>query len=168
MAVELGRFITEQLSRLPENHPDRPFISALHSTLSAYTECAAPAAQVSEPVLSPQPEATAPVTVSPSEAHERERVTFSGRVGATPTYRTTTKGRFLARIPVAEHLEGQETPVWHTVFAFDDRARKLRDQGLAKGAPVEIVGYKHQRQAKGRDGATKLVEDIYAVAVRTH
>jgi len=35
MAVELGRFITEQLARLPQDHPDRPFLAALHSTVDA-------------------------------------------------------------------------------------------------------------------------------------
>jgi len=96
----------------------------------------------------------------------KERVQFSGRVGAAPSYRTTAKGRFLARFPVAEHTGSEDQATWHTVFAFDDRARRLQQKGLAKGAAVVVVGYTHQREAKGRDGKTKQVEDIYAVAVR--
>jgi len=175
MAVELRRFITEQLARLPEHHPDRPFLSALQGAVSAYAERAAPPATAAGIATLPQAEAevtpdagAAAPPLQPGERQEQERVTFAGRVGTAPAYQTTTKGRFIARFSVAEHVEGQEKPIWHTVFAFDDRARKLREKGLARGAPVEVVGYKHERQIKGRDGKTKVAEDIYAVAVRTH
>lgn len=36
MAVELGRFIAEQLKTLPINHPDRKFIEGMHKATASY------------------------------------------------------------------------------------------------------------------------------------
>lgn len=100
-----------------------------------------------------------------TESPEQERLTLFGRVGATPSFRTTPKGKLVARFPLAVHGEENRTS-WHTVLAFGDRAEKLRD-ALKKGQAVEIVGYRHTRESRTRDGQPKVVEEIYAVAVKT-
>lgn len=163
MAIELQRFLTDQLARLPADHPDRRFLAGLASTVTAYTERPETAAAVVT-----APPATPVAGEQPVPAERQERVRLAGRVGAQPQYHTTGKGRFLVRFPLAEHVPEQEEPVWHTIFVFAERARRLQEKGLARGDAVEVVGYRHRRLLTRRDGVTKEVEDIYAVAVRSH
>lgn len=98
---------------------------------------------------------------------ETPRVTLAGRVGAEPRFRTTQQnGRLIGRFPIAVH-EDPLTTRWFTVLAFDDRAKRLQEKGLVKGQPVEIVGYLHTREGRTRRGDTRIVEEIYAAAIRT-
>jgi hypothetical protein len=167
MAAELSRFIQEQLARLPEDHLDRSFLTGLQATVEAYTRRAGPPAVDPEAIWHPPTEPER-LPASPTEPREtQQRVRFTGYIGLTPEFRPTPKGRFLLRLVVAEHVEGEERARWRHVFAFDERARKLQKKGLAIGDAVEIIGYKHERQVKGRDGTTRTLEDIYAVAVKT-
>lgn len=100
-----------------------------------------------------------------AEPEGHPRITVYGRVGAGPTFRTTVKGAFVGRFPLAERNEDQTT-TWRNVLAFGDRALILQAGGVAKGQQVEVVGYLHTRQARTRSGPSKLVEEIYAVAIR--
>lgn len=40
MAVELGKFVADLLNRLPDNHPDRDFISGTSTLVDAYNKVA--------------------------------------------------------------------------------------------------------------------------------
>jgi hypothetical protein len=157
MATELGKFFSDQLARLPQDHPDRRFLEGLATSVAAYNERTTPGVTPTEPTERP---------VS-TERETQERVRFSGRLGAPPVFRTTAKGRFVARLAVAERMEGEEKPTWHTVFAFDERARRLQAKGLSRGAAVEVIGYEHVRTGKTREGKPKTVTEIYAVGLRT-
>jgi len=133
--------------------------------------------------LTPQGEVTlflasaTPVEQTPEEAppsirtqeptpsrEERERVTLVGRVGAVPAFRTTPKGILIARFPLAVR-ESENKTTWHTVLAFGARAAKLQES-VKKGDAVEVIGYKHLREAKTREGKGKTVEEVYAVVVK--
>lgn len=98
-------------------------------------------------------------------AHERERVVISGRIGRPPVVGTTPKGQPKLTFQVAEHPTPDDT-VWHHVVAFGGRAEQLRGT-LRGGEPVEVVGYRHERVVRGRDGQPKTVAEIYATAVRS-
>jgi hypothetical protein len=74
-------------------------------------------------------QAAAPLSPAPREsatheAPEKERVTFAGRLGTDPRFRTTPKGTLVAELLVGVH-EDDETTIWKKVVAFDERARKL-------------------------------------------
>jgi hypothetical protein len=103
-----------------------------------------------------------PSDVSPAET--QERVAMSGRVGTAPTFRTTPRGVRIGRFKLAEHDESGST-AWHTVIAFGTRADQLEREPLGKGDSVEVVGYRHERQAMQRGVSTTVVE-VYATAIR--
>lgn len=100
----------------------------------------------------------------PKSDEQKERLTVLGRVGATPSFRTSPKGTLIARFPVAVH-EAENKTTWHTVLAFGERAEKLKES-LEKGGQVEVVGYRHFREARTRNGQPKTVEELYAVVVK--
>lgn len=101
----------------------------------------------------------------PSKAQEaKERLALLGRVGATPSFRTTPKGTLVARFPLAVH-EAENKTTWHTILAFGERAEKLKES-LEKGNQVEVIGYRHTREARTKDGRTKTVEEIYGVVFK--
>ncbi|MFD9978179.1 single-stranded DNA-binding protein [Streptomyces sp. NPDC059017] len=99
---------------------------------------------------------------------EAKRIKLTGRLGRTPTFRRTANGKYVGKFPLAVHMETGET-VWRDVLAFGDRASALeqRVEGgqLGKGHEVEVVGYPHTREYKGRDGTPKTAQEIYLVAV---
>jgi single-strand DNA-binding protein len=115
-----------------------------------------------EELVSPEIDASLPLPDSPQE--RQSRVTLFGRVGAGPRFRTTPKGRLVASFPLAVR-ESEEQTTWHTIVAFDKRAEQVRES-LAKGQALEVIGYLHQRERQLRDGRTKRIEQIYAVAIR--
>jgi hypothetical protein len=94
---------------------------------------------------------------------EQERLTLSGRAGADPAFRLTSKGTLVGRFPLAIH-HPDNTTTWEQVIAFNTRAEKLKDT-LHKGDAVEVVGYMHEREGKGRDGQLKTIRELYAVTV---
>jgi single-stranded DNA-binding protein len=98
------------------------------------------------------------------QAEKANRVMLTGRLGRNVYLRTTATGRVIGRVPLAVH-RGEETD-WHVILFFDEKAQKAAEQ-LAKGQLVNVVGYKHYREIKGKDGNTKQVEEIYAVDVPT-
>ena len=101
-----------------------------------------------------------------AEAREQQRVQLSGRLGQNPTLRTTPTGVLVARFPLGvKDAADATTTTWHTVLAFRDRAAHVRDQ-LKKGDPVQVIGYRHRRELRRRDGTTRPVEEIYATAIR--
>lgn len=166
MAAELGRFINEQLTRLPADHPDRRFLAALAQTVTAYAD-----REVVPPAVEPSVEAANPAEVSPTPrphqaaepgTEQRERVHLVGNVGAAPSFRTTPRGRFIVQFPLGVH-EAESTS-WYTVLAFDERGKRLREKGLSRGQAVEVIGYPHPRTT--RTGTT--VAEVYAVTVITH
>ncbi len=52
MAVELGTFISEQLKKLPSNHPDRPFLDGMRQVTQSYIQ------HLENPVIGPEPQTT--------------------------------------------------------------------------------------------------------------
>ncbi|HEX2987915.1 MAG TPA: hypothetical protein VHS06_07065 [Chloroflexota bacterium] len=85
-----------------------------------------------------------------------------------PAFAPAPRGTLVGRFPLAVHRD-DGTTVWHAVLAFGDRAKLLQhrsDAGeLAKGQEVSLIGYEHTRAQPTRDGGTKSVTEIYAVAV---
>lgn len=122
-------------------------------------EPAVPESQDTAVEVQPAPESKAS---EPQQAKERRAL--MGRVGATPSFRTTPKGTLVARFPLAVHEENNTT-TWHTILAFGERAEKLKES-LKKGDAVEVIGYKHVRDTKTRDGKTKTIEEIYGVVFK--
>ena len=120
-------------------------------------------APIRPPAESPILEATAPANQELTPPPEKRRVVLTGRVGATPAFRTTPKGQTIAQFPLGVHPAPDVTE-WHTILAFGERAEQLRGT-LTKGEPVEVIGYQHERTIKSRNGQTKLVTEIYATAV---
>ncbi|MEU6064048.1 single-stranded DNA-binding protein [Streptomyces sp. NPDC047082] len=100
---------------------------------------------------------------------EPERVKLTGRLGRTPTFRTTANGKFIGKFSLAVHTEDGETK-WHDVLAFGDRAASLQKRveagQLNKGNEIEVVGYPHTREYTGRDGTPKSAQEIYSVAIK--
>lgn len=144
--------LTDPWPRLPDTVPViEPVVATFEPTLPANqprpTEAAPP-----EPA---QPEAP--------QAKERERITVAGRVGQAPTIRTTPKGTLVAKFPLGEHTDEGRT-LWHTVLAFQKRAEQVRDS-IHRGDAVEVIGYRHTREAPGRDGPRTIAE-IYATVVK--
>lgn len=117
-----------------------------------------PAKPQQEPPVPAQPE-------QPKSAESPPRQTIVGRVGAEPRTRTTPKGTLVLKFPLAEHVAEDKT-IWHTILAFGARAEKLKES-VKRGDAVEVIGYLHQREVKGRDGNTRTVEEIYATAVKS-
>ncbi|MBE0610051.1 MAG: single-stranded DNA-binding protein [Dehalococcoidia bacterium] len=101
-------------------------------------------------------------STSPTES-EQERLTIAGRVGAVPSFRTTSNGVVLARFPIAI-LGDDDKTTWETVVAFGKRAEALRG-AIQKGQRIEVVGYAHEREFQARGGSLKKVREIYAAAI---
>ncbi len=112
--------------------------------------------------LDPSPAPTPPSLTTDDD--KQERVTLQGRVGRMPALRTTRTGKTVAQFPLAVRDE-QNNTTWHTIVAFDERAKKLQE-AVKKGDPVQVIGYKHVKEQQGKDGKLKRVEEIYAVVVK--
>lgn len=108
--------------------------------------------------------------VQKSEVKEADakRVKLVGRLGRTPTFRTTAAGKLVGKFPLAVHLENGETE-WHDILSFGDRAatlqKRVQADELGKGNEVEVVGYRYEREYKARNGETKKAREINSVAV---
>jgi hypothetical protein len=100
-----------------------------------------------------------------NEHEQRERLTLSGRVGQNPRFKTTQKGTLVAQFPIAVRDDDQQT-TWHRVVAFGDRAEKVRET-VQRGQAVEVVGYRHTRTSRARDGKETTIEEVYATVIRT-
>jgi hypothetical protein len=96
---------------------------------------------------------------------KQQRITIAGRVGKAPHLRTTNSGRVVASFPVAVHND-DGTTTWHTVVAFDARAKKLQET-VASGQSIEVIGYLHEREAKTKGGNSKMVQEVYAAVVKS-
>ncbi|WP_405626157.1 single-stranded DNA-binding protein [Streptomyces sp. NBC_00016] len=103
----------------------------------------------------PQKEQGAKEEAEASEA-ERQRVKLVGRLGRTPTVRETANGKLVGKFPLAVHLDDGTTR-WHNILAFGERAAALKTRAeageLVKGNEIEVVGYLHEREYQGKDGA---------------
>ncbi len=144
----------------------------------------APAAQVTEPPSTPPspteqrttpdarpaPVLDDPVTPEggirpglPETGEDQGRVRFGGRLGTDVRFRETKRGVLVAAFPVAVITDDGATR-WEQVIAFNERAAQLRAaDGPSKGRYVEVIGYRHIRHQKGRDGRVRRVEEVYAV-----
>ena len=113
-------------------------------------------------------EASPPPSPQAAERQEQqERVQLAGRLGTDVRYRTTKSGKLIAKFPLAIK-EDDGTTTWKDVLLFGERAGRLREGNApTKGQFVEVVGYAHEREVKGKDGTTRTVSDIYAVVVKT-
>lgn len=100
------------------------------------------------------------------EQQEQPRVDLRGRVGRDPFVRRTPRGTLLARFPLAVQEEGQEKTIWHQILSFGERAARVQET-VKQGQKVTVVGYPHQREVPQKDGSVKIVEEIYAVVVKS-
>ncbi|MGW2954816.1 single-stranded DNA-binding protein [Streptomyces eurythermus] len=169
----------EKPVRMPGAWPDeRPMIQRVGNpvTAASRSEVAPPQAPQSADVASDDdPLATARRIRSQDQAQqeageaERERVKLTGRLGRTPTFRTTASGKLVGKFSLAVHTEDGQT-TWHDVLAFGDRAAALQKRveagQLNKGNEIEVVGYPHTREYTGRDGTAKTAQEIYLAAVK--
>jgi primosomal replication protein N len=184
MAVELDHFLTEQLARLPEDHPDRPFVAALAQTVVAFVARTTPTAVVElwptppeAELLTPPPTETddsTPVQVADAEqtteSAERERVVLRGRLGKRVRFSTTPRGVPRAEFNLATHHEdaatGGEVTVWRTVLAFRAVADALAHAQPHQGQYAEVIGYRQTDQRRSKDGQAKTVERVIAAKIR--
>ncbi|MFJ8565842.1 single-stranded DNA-binding protein [Streptomyces sp. NPDC093514] len=175
----------EKPARMPGAFPDeRPMIQQVGDPSAGLTSVNVepqrqPALSSSEPpatVSEADPLATArriraqdQKQQEPSTETEPERVKLTGRLGRTPTFRTTANGKFVGKFSLAVHTEAGETQ-WHDVLAFGERAESLQKRvetgQLNKGNEIEVVGYPHTREYTGRDGKAKTAQEIYLAAVK--
>ncbi len=117
-------------------------------------------------VVENEPPAPTGEAAAEPEARERQRVQLAGRVGQNPRTRTTPKGTFIASFPLGVKDEADLNKThWHQVLAFRERAQQVKDT-LKKGDPVEVIGYRHEREIPRRDGSTRRVEEVYATVVK--
>jgi len=169
--VELEHFLQDQLERLPEDHPDRPFLTAQHDLITAFIErlpgdaAVSPTEVVTVYDASPAVEPVAGDALAQSEQAERERIVLKGRLGKRVRYSTTPRGVRRAEFNLAVALDENHTD-WHTVLAFRDRADKLEQAQPRGGQYAEVIGYKDTQERKVRDGNLKLVERIIAAHIR--
>ena len=100
------------------------------------------------------------------EPRERERVQLAGRLGQNPRTRTTPKGTLIASFPLGVKDEADlNKTTWHTILAFRERAAQVKDT-LRQGMPVEVIGYRHNREVPRRDGSTRTVHEVYATVIK--
>jgi len=105
-------------------------------------------------------------TVEPEAKPEREpspRITLAGRLGTEVMLRTTPKGQPLGRFALAIPTEDGAAR-YETILVFGDRVARVQE--FHKGDAVEVVGYLHEREVTGRDGASKTRREVYATVVR--
>ena len=96
----------------------------------------------------------------------QERVRFGGCLGSDPRFRETRNGVLIGSFPVAVQQDDGSTK-WERVVAFKERATKLQgESGPKKGKYVEVIGYRHERDEKGRGGRVRRIEEIYAVVIK--
>ena len=169
MAVELGRFLADQLTILPDTHPDRRFLTGLHAAVTAYTEREPPVDPPETPALAADhapPAAPEPRRVqAQAEPEERQRVVLRGRLGKRVRFTTTPKGVRRAEFNLAVAATAEQTD-WHTVLAFRERADVLEQAGLKQGQLLEVIGYRQTEQRQTRDGEPKTVARVIAAQIR--
>ena len=97
---------------------------------------------------------------------DKERMHLAGRLGTEVRFRTTRNNKTVASFALAiKHDDGSTQ--WHDVLVFNERAEKLRaGQTPQKGQFCEVVGYRHEREVKGKGGTKRTIEEIYAVVVK--
>lgn len=110
----------------------------------------------------------APAASEDRDTKEAEpRVQLTGRLGRTPTFRTSPRGTQIGSFSLAVHGQDGAT-TWHSIVAFGTRAEQLQHrvaQGeLGKGQEVNVVGYQHTREMPTKTGS-RTVTEIHAVAV---
>lgn len=158
-------------AKLPQ--PDQPPSPAAPAPLRDTSSASAALPAETE---TPPPPAATPTgarvptgrTAGTPEHDQAPRVQLTGRLGRDPSFRTSPRGTLIGRFPLAVHRD-DGTTVWRSVLAFGSRAEQLQhrsDAGeLTKGQEVSLIGYQHTREQPTRDGHTKKVTEIYAVAV---
>ncbi len=110
------------------------------------------------------PPESCPALSAANEVGEQPRIILSGRIGAQPHFRTTSRGTDILGFPLAVHDQPGETQ-WHAIRVFGERAWALRNS-LLKGQAVEVVGYTHLRERTHRTGETETREEVYAAGVQ--
>lgn len=178
MAAEFENVTAEFLARLPEQHPDRPFLAGLQSVVTAYVAREPGAADPlpaaveplpsdgSVPVESDRGGAPTPVeTLATVEQREQERVTLRGRMGKPPRFSTTPRGVRRAEFNLAVHEDDAST-TWHTVLAFRERAERLEAANPQRGQATAVIGYHHRTQRTDRAGNPTTVTRIVAAHIR--
>jgi len=174
--IELEHFLQDQLQRLPEEHPDRPFLSAQHDLVTAFLErgnsgevAVSPpevetvydAGSAVEPVTDDEVAIVPGDPLPQPEQAERERIVLKGRMGKRVRYSTTPRGVRRAEFNLGVALDEEHTD-WHTVLAFRQRADQLEQAQPHSGQYAEVIGYKDLQERKDRDGNLKQVERIIA------
>lgn len=174
MAAEFEKLAADFLDKLPEGHPDRPFLAGIHDVVTAYAERGSverdsgtgreepveTAFHAPDETNKPEPAATEQLA-SP----EQDRVTLRGRLGKPPRFSDTPRGVRRAEFNLAVH-EDDESTSWHSVLAFRQRAERLEAANPQKGQYAEVIGYRHVEERKDREGKPKTVERIVAAHIR--
>lgn len=127
----------------------------------------APAPQARQPAPSAPAEVSPTGSATASTTETEPRVQLTGRLGRTPTFRTSPRGTQIGSFSLAVHREDGST-VWHSIVAFGTRAEQLKRRAetgeLTKGQEIDVVGYPHTREMPTKNG-TRTVTEIHAAAV---
>jgi len=67
--------------------------------------------------------------------------------------------------PVAENTE-EDQVTWHRVYSTGERAQRIQNAQLDKGAKVKVDGYRQTRDIKRKDGTIEKQEVVFAVHVK--
>jgi single-stranded DNA-binding protein len=196
MAIELERFLSDQLDHLPPQHPDRRFLEGLQEALAGYIEQTGslpPATTDRAPAETPPDDPALPEQASPSAAVATD-VTMLYDAGASaepgaPTelaqaeqeerQRVVLRGRLGQRVRFSTTKNGvrraefnlaeaadEAHTTWHTVLAFRHVAERLEQAAPRKGQYAEVIGYRHTEERTTKDGQPKTVERVIAAHIR--
>lgn len=86
---------------------------------------------------------------------QQPRLRLQGNIGRAPSFSFTTRGTPRITFPLATHDEqadGTKTTEWHSVYSTKNFAQAINAQELQRGEEVRVVGVRHQREKRGRDG----------------
>src|SRR3712207_4636020 len=80
-----------------------------------------------------------------------DRVVLQGVIRKEPVFRRTRHGHLLGKLRLSERIADGKT-VWHSVWAFKQKAIQWQQQHLRKGDRIVVKGYHQDRYFVDRDG----------------
>lgn len=99
------------------------------------------------------------------ETAKGERMTLAGRLGREPIFRTTRNQVLVAKLVLAHRLDDGEVR-WCDLYAFRDRAERVRAANLRTGMFIEAITYRHERTQTTKSGEERRIEEYYVVALK--
>jgi len=98
---------------------------------------------------------------------EHPRVEMTGRIGKTPLFHRSRRRTLVGRFPLEIYGERGQT-TFRRILIFGERAERLqeevRDGAIGQYTEVDVIGYLHEKQVRGRKGS-RPVQEIYAVVI---